>query len=467
MAASKAFTEFSKGLYNGTITDEKSMNKSLSQFNPGPSGQGNSINTDGVNVDSNINNEINNAVQEAGNNINTILGTYNERKKLAQDQFNANQELTKRSFQQQIEDAQTGAWRDMEGKVEQETGFARHALVFRNLAKDSREAIRDLTAKKEEALLLGQSEHAKRLDQLILDQETAMSAARTRYTDLLFKSSEEIRSQAEEERARKSFETPEEKRQRDFESKKKESVTSLMVTAPDAGITDTDDFNTAIAKYRNSDSYKRDVTKGEQEIELMRANIAKAWADKALTDAQRGKIDIEAAATKGGDDKTAYRLDRANRIVDGVDEAISMLDAMSEGVPTSGATRWITSEIPGSEAYNLEAAVDKIKANIGFEELQAMRAASPTGGALGQVAVQELEMLQAVLGSLDLNQGTEELRQNLNDIRMHYNNWAAAVNEANGVKTEKELTAPKGLQDLESQFLQNGSGMQTTTPNRI
>lgn len=460
MSVSKSLKDFSIGMANGTITDEKSMKRSLGNFNPGPSGEGESTGTNTFNIDSNINGKVNSLLGEAETGVQTILGTYNERRKLAEDQGNIQQEQIKRSFQQQMEDSNQGAWRDMEGKVEQESGFARHALVFRNLAKDAREAIRDLTSKREEALLLGQSETASRLDKLILDQETAVSAARTRYTDLLFKSSDEIRSQAQEERNRKSFETPEEKRARDFEMKKKESTTNLMTVAPDAGILDTDDFNTAIQKYRQSATYKRDVTRGEQEIELMRANIAKAWAEKALTDAQKGKIDVEAATAKGADKQTSYQLERANRITDAVDEAIAQLDAMGEGVGTSGLTRFVTSEVPGSEAYNLEATVNKIISNIGFNELQAMRAASPTGGALGQVAVQELEMLQSVLGSIDLNQGTEELRKNLNDVRLHYTNWANAVNEANGVKVEKELTAPKGLDELGKQFLQVSSYQQ-------
>ncbi len=447
----------------GDITDKKSMDRVLGTFNPGPSGEGTS--TDG-NIDSNINGNINNLVNEAATGVDTILGTYQERRKLAEDQGKISQQQIKSSYQQQIEDSNQGAWRDMEGKVEQESGFARHALVFKNLAKDAREAVRDLTAKREEALLLGQSETAKRLDQLILDQETAVSAARTRYSDLLFKSSAEIRAQAQEGREARSFETPEEKRSRDFEIKKKENVSNLMVNAPDAGIVDTDDFNTAIGKYRNSATYKRDITKGEQEIELMRANIAKAWADKALTDAQRGKVELDSIKDKDGKDvdvQTKYQLERANRVIDGVDEAIAQLDAMEEGMFTSGLTRFVTSEVPGSEAYNLEATVNKIISNIGFNELQAMRAASPTGGALGQVAVQELEMLQSVLGSIDINQGTAELRQNLNDVRTHYNNWAAAVNEANGVVVEKTLSTPKGLDDLGKQFIKTDTVTSTSS----
>jgi hypothetical protein len=57
--------------------------------------------------------------------------------------------------------------------------------------------------------------------------------------------------------------------------------------------------------------------------------------------------------------------------------------------------------------------LDTIGANMGFEQLQAMRAASPTGGALGNVTERELELLQAVQGSLQQSQSREQFQSNL------------------------------------------------------
>jgi len=67
-----------------------------------------------------------------------------------------------------------------------------------------------------------------------------------------------------------------------------------------------------------------------------------------------------------------------------------------------------------------------IKANIGFDKLQQMRAASPTGGALGQVAVQELVALQSSLGSLNQWSDPDVLKANLQKIKMHYKNFLEA-----------------------------------------
>ena len=98
-------------------------------------------------------------------------------------------------------------------------------------------------------------------------------------------------------------------------------------------------------------------------------------------------------------------------------------------IPASGLRRWVGSFVPGTDAFDLEKTVDTIKANLGFKELQAMREASPTGGALGQVAVEELRMLQATIASLDIGQGQEQLERNLAKIKTHFNNWKQAVQQ--------------------------------------
>lgn len=127
------------------------------------------------------------------------------------------------------------------------------------------------------------------------------------------------------------------------------------------------------------------------------------------------------------DKQLGYETETANRIVDSIDNVLKQVQWYNTG-GLGALTGWIA----GSSAYDLKRAIDQIKANIGFKELQAMRNASPTGGALGQVAVQELNMLQSVLGSLDISQSENQLRENLNSIKNHFENWKAAVNEANG-----------------------------------
>lgn len=69
--------------------------------------------------------------------------------------------------------------------------------------------------------------------------------------------------------------------------------------------------------------------------------------------------------------------------------------------------------LPTHPANKLNSLITTIKGNIGFDKLQSMREASPTGGALGQVSNMELGQLNATLGALEQSIGPEELKYNL------------------------------------------------------
>lgn len=101
-----------------------------------------------------------------------------------------------------------------------------------------------------------------------------------------------------------------------------------------------------------------------------------------------------------------------------------------------GASAWNTAwgslltVVPGSSAKDLAATVTTIKANIGFDRLQRMRAESPTGGALGQVAVQELVALQATIANLDQSQSTDQFKANMQIALQQYQSWRRKWGEA-------------------------------------
>ncbi|ADV27023.1 hypothetical protein Psesu_1174 [Pseudoxanthomonas suwonensis 11-1] len=86
--------------------------------------------------------------------------------------------------------------------------------------------------------------------------------------------------------------------------------------------------------------------------------------------------------------------------------------------------------VEGSPSYNLAAEIETVKANLGFDRLQQMRDNSPTGGALGAIAIQELIALQSTIANLDPNQSAEQLRTNLGRVQQHYANWRSAVEQA-------------------------------------
>lgn len=109
---------------------------------------------------------------------------------------------------------------------------------------------------------------------------------------------------------------------------------------------------------------------------------------------------------------------QADRMIGSADTALKQMDRWM----TTGVSGAVMSNLPGSDANDLRATLETIKANLGFAELQAMREASPTGGALGSVAVQELNALQSTVANLSPNQSEAQLRANLQKIKEHYAN---------------------------------------------
>lgn len=94
--------------------------------------------------------------------------------------------------------------------------------------------------------------------------------------------------------------------------------------------------------------------------------------------------------------------------------------AKESPILSTGFIGGVLKDIGGTPAKNLTALTTTIKANIGFDRLQRMREESPTGGALGQVAVQELEALQSTLGSLDNSQTNAQFVGNLERLEAQY-----------------------------------------------
>lgn len=99
-----------------------------------------------------------------------------------------------------------------------------------------------------------------------------------------------------------------------------------------------------------------------------------------------------------------------------LDQAIAATDPKGGILPAAGFGA-VASKLPYSNAQELATLLDTIRANIGFSELQAMRNASPTGGALGQVSDFENRLLQSLQGSTDQWQDPKILATKLAQIR--------------------------------------------------
>lgn len=150
---------------------------------------------------------------------------------------------------------------------------------------------------------------------------------------------------------------------------------------------------------------------------------------------QQGEKDATVPQRQQGMEGTLRGI---SETMDSIDRAIAQVP----GFGTTGLAGKISGAVPGTPAYNLRQTMASVKANLGFDRLQAMREASPTGGALGQVAVQELEFLQAAVASLDQGQDDAQLLANLKKVRTHYQRWSDAVQKA-GQRTGLQVQPQK------------------------
>lgn len=122
-------------------------------------------------------------------------------------------------------------------------------------------------------------------------------------------------------------------------------------------------------------------------------------------------------------------------VMDTIEKSIPLV-----GMSTAGVGSYL-SYLPNTDARTLKANIDTIKANLGFQQLQAMRQASPTGGALGQVAVKELEALQSTIASLDPAQSPDVLKGNLKKVRDHYIKWKDTLEKSIGEAPSSNIPA--------------------------
>ena len=132
------------------------------------------------------------------------------------------------------------------------------------------------------------------------------------------------------------------------------------------------------------------------------------------------------ASTKAAGGQSAYQAERTQRILSSVDELSKRV-----GINTVGPATF-AKYVPGTDARDFKADLETLKANISFSELQAMREASKTGGALGQVAIRELELLESTLGSLDQGQSPDNFNKNLGKIRASLDRWNQAITQGSG-----------------------------------
>jgi hypothetical protein len=120
--------------------------------------------------------------------------------------------------------------------------------------------------------------------------------------------------------------------------------------------------------------------------------------------------------------KDETTLETARLVKQSIQDARDLVSKAPFYNPAVGFGTGVTERFRGSNATNLKAITETIRSNIGFDRLQRMRDESPTGGALGSVAIQELAALQASLGNLENSQSQDQFLKNLERVEKIYDN---------------------------------------------
>jgi hypothetical protein len=136
-----------------------------------------------------------------------------------------------------------------------------------------------------------------------------------------------------------------------------------------------------------------------------------------------------------GEPAGTYANERNSRIRQSVSEIDKKVSPWTTGVGS------LLSNLPATDAANFSAELDSLKANIAFGELAEMRAASKTGGALGNVSDRELALLSSALGALDPKQSAANFREQLRKIDESLSRWEQAKS---GSGSPHGAAPPKG-----------------------
>lgn len=217
--------------------------------------------------------------------------------------------------------------------------------------------------------------------------------------------------------------------------------------------------------------YNRTMTPGETATnQLGYARLGEEQRHNKITEGQ-GNFSQPIEVTVDGQPKLVVQDKRSNRLLDPntgqsittaqpkdalalqnqkrsqvemADRVLTLIDKANPAISgtTTGAVGSLVGRVPGTKAYDLRATVDSIRANLGFEQLQSLRNASPTGGALGQVSDFENRLLASTVANLDANQSEAQLRTNLQEVRKHLANVKALIAQNGGPTSASAVSAP-------------------------
>jgi hypothetical protein len=162
-----------------------------------------------------------------------------------------------------------------------------------------------------------------------------------------------------------------------------------------------------------------DTQFGPTSTDRMRIADPTAPGGFRIIDIPGGQADVEAQQRAQAEAFKQANLERAGgTVVQDIGRALNILQ--EAGPLATGRGALIGRLDPVSQASQIEDLVGSVRGNIGVDQLQQMRNASVTGGALGNVTERQLEGLQGLLGSLKVTGDRQILEDNLKRISNIY-----------------------------------------------
>lgn len=136
--------------------------------------------------------------------------------------------------------------------------------------------------------------------------------------------------------------------------------------------------------------------------------------DQRVNEAGRSRID-----------RLSSSEESLSRALAAIDRAIPSVSGGTSGMVSGGFLRDFN-----QGAIDLNEALEPVRSILSFETLAEMRRNSETGGALGSIAVRELELLGSTVVSLSTRQSPQQLREGLSTLRQRLQSSRDAVRAA-------------------------------------
>ena len=136
-----------------------------------------------------------------------------------------------------------------------------------------------------------------------------------------------------------------------------------------------------------------------------------------------------------------FKKSNAQNILNVIDETLTKADGWS-----TGGVGGVMADLPllNTDAKDVEALTKTIDANLSFDRLQKMREMSETGGALGAIAVKELELLGSSVRNIQpFGQSPAQFKKQMEVVRGHYKKYLDTIKSPEYLK---ELNGGGGSQ---------------------